>query len=264
MFDPKGDPMTPKTVGRAQTPPPPARSPRRKAASPSPGLTKEIIIAAALAQIDEEGLESFSLRTLAKRLQVFPTAIYWYVSSRNRMLADVVAFALGGVPIAPKDGQWQNYLQTLFNAYREAVRAHPNIAPLVSSQLVSNSSVDLDFLEGLLETLSRAGFAGDSLVGAYNMVIAALVGFVTQEFAPVPTENAAQWHQDMQTRLREVDPLQFPVLAANMDLLANHAFILRWENGADAPLDRSFEIFVSAQISGLEHLLALATSPTKS
>jgi TetR/AcrR family tetracycline transcriptional repressor len=234
---------------RAQT-----TSPRRKAASP--GLTKEVIIAAALTQIDEDGLETFSLRTLAKRLAVYPTAIYWYVTSRNRMLADVVALALGGVPVAPNGVGWQEYLRTLFNAYREAVRAHPNIAPLIGSQLVSNASVDLVFLEGLIKILSRAGFAGDSLVGAYNTIIAALVGFVTQEFAPLPVENTAQWREDMQARLGQVDPVQFPVLAANMTQLANRAFILRWESGTIAPLDRSFAIFVAAQIGGLESLLA--------
>jgi len=253
--------MTSKAATRAQTP---TRAHRRKAASPSPGLSKEVIIAAALAQIDEEGLEAFSLRTLAKRLTVFPTAIYWYVANRSRMLADVVALALGRVPTAPKDAAWQDYLRTLFKAYREAVRAHPNVAPLVGYQLVANASVDLVFLEGLLGILSRAGFVGESLVGAYNTIIAALVGFVTQEFARVPTESAAQWRQDMQARLGQIDPIQFPVLAANMELLANRAFILRWESGADAPLDRSFEIFVAAQISGLESLLASSAQAAES
>jgi AcrR family transcriptional regulator len=227
---------------------------QRRAAT-AVSLSREVIIAAALKQIDADGLEDFSIRTLARRLSVFPTAIYWYVPTRNQLLADVVALVLGDVPVATHEDVWQDYVRRLFKAYRESLRTHPNAAPLVGAQLVSNASVNLDFLEGLLALLSKAGFAGEILVAAYNSVIASLVGFVTQEFAPVPKENTAEWRRDIQARLGKPDAARFPVLAANIKLLANRAFILRWQSGMQSPLERSFALYTEAQIAALESLL---------
>jgi len=239
----------PPATGPAETPPK-----RRKAAPPFPGLSHKLITATALALIDELGLDVFSIRTLSKRLSVYPTAIYWYVPSRNQLLSDVVALALESVPAAPAEGTWQGYLRDLFRMYREAFRSHPNIAPLVGAQLLSNASVDFVFLEGLLETMSKAGFSGAGLVGAYNSIIASLVGFVTQEFAPLPSEDTENWRANMRARLSEIDRDRYPVLAANIGNLANRAFILRWDSGAASPLDASFLIFVEVLIKGLEAL----------
>jgi TetR/AcrR family transcriptional regulator, tetracycline repressor protein len=246
--------------------PPSAAKPaarRRKAPAPSPGLTREAVVAAALAQIDEEGLEAFSLRNLAKRLSVYPTAIYWHVPNRNQLLAEAVALALGGMPSEAEGAGWRDYLRNLFGAYRDAFRAHPNIAPLVGSQLVSNTNVDLAFLERLLAELSRAGFAGVGLVGAYNTIIAALVGFTTQEFAPMPPEDTAQWREEMRARLDDIDAQTYPVLAANMGLLANRAFILRWDSGVGAPLDESFALYVETLIRGLDAMLETRAKPAR-
>ena len=38
----------------------------------------------------------------------------------------------------------------------------------------------------------------------------------------------------------------------NLPLLANKAFILRWDNGSTVPLDSSFERHVQMTIDGLE------------
>jgi hypothetical protein len=122
----------------------------------------------------------------------------------------------------------------------------------VGAHLVGNLSIDFDFVEGVLAALRDAGLTGEQLVAGYNAVIAALIGFVIQEFSPVPAEAA--WQADVQKRLLAVDPAAYPVLAANLPLLANKAFILRWQNGAEAPLDDSFRSFVEQVIVGLERM----------
>jgi hypothetical protein len=53
-----------------------------------------------------------------------------------------------------------------------------------------------------------------------------------------------------------VQSSRFPLLADNMKLLGNKAFTLRWQNGTQAPLDASFEVFVDIVISGLERFAA--------
>jgi AcrR family transcriptional regulator len=219
-------------------------------------LSKERIVAAALAQIDRDGLAAFSLRDVARTLGVYPTALYWHVPGRNALLAAVVEHALRDIWRPRGRLTWQAWLRTLFHRYRAAVRRHPNIAPLIGAQLVSNAGIGPELVERILAVLAEAGFAGDRLVDAYNAVVAAKVGFVTMELAAVPDEDRARWAAAMRARLGDVDPVRLPVLARNLKRLGNRAFILRWENGTTVPLDRSFKLYVEAFIAGLERVRA--------
>lgn len=226
----------------------------RRGAPPAPTLNRELIITAALGLIDESGLESFSLRTLAQSLGVYPTAIYWYVPNRNELLAEIVAHILTKLSAPSRRRDWQQSLRDLFNNFRSAVAAHPNAAPLIGTAVVSNTAMDLPFVEHLLSILSRAGLSGADLVAGYNSVIAALVGFSTQEFASMPKEDPLAWQVTVQKRLLEIDHDAFPILAANLRLLSNRAFILRWQNGVDAPLEASYATYVDIVIDGLDAL----------
>jgi AcrR family transcriptional regulator len=221
-------------------------------------LSRERIVAAALALIDRDGLAAFSLRDLARALGVYPTALYWHVPGRNALLAAVVEQALRDIWRPRGRLSWQARLRALFHRYRAAVRRHPNVAPLIGAQLVSNAGIGPELVERILATLAEAGFAGDRLVDAYNTVVAAKVGFVTMELAAVPDEDRSRWSAAMRARIAGIDPAKLPVLARNRVRLGNRAFILRWENGTTVPLDRSFKLYVEVFIAGLEQMRARA------
>jgi len=140
------------------------------------------------------------------------------------------------------------------NGDRAAIRRHPGVAPLLGGQLLSNAGVDVGLVEAMLANLSRAGFAGEALLRAYNVAVAAMIGFATLELASVPPDGAAPLREMMQARLAEVDAARHPVLAANLALLTNRAFILRWEDGRAAPMEASFEAFLDAVLHGLDAL----------
>ena len=154
----------------------------------------------------------------------------------------------------------QAYLRELFQSFRKVIQTHPNVAPLIVTQLVSNTNMSLEFVEQLLAALSKAGLSGTNLVGAYNTIVAGLVGFAAQEFAPVPTEESVEWQAEVRDRLATISRDDFPVLASNLPLLSNRAFILRWQNGIDSPLDESFRIYVDIIIAGIEKLIADTSS----
>lgn len=219
------------------------------------GLTREAVIAAALKEIDANGLRGFSLRGLARRLKVNPTVIVWHLGNRNLVLAEVVkAVQRDLVPPRSAGQPWQDRLREIFTRSREAVRRHPNVAPLIGAEIVSNARPDLGLAEALLEALSEAGFAGDRLRDAYNATHAALVGFTTQELAAMPGEALAEWQKDMQSHLTSTDAAAHPHLAREMGTLANRAFVLRWQNGVERPMDGGFAFYVDCFIAGLDRL----------
>jgi AcrR family transcriptional regulator len=232
------------------------RGGRPAAAAPlAEGLNKQRVVAAALSLIDAQGFEAFSMRSLAQELGVYPTALYWHVPNRNALLAEVVSVALADVVPPGHADDWRVWLKDLFRRYRAAVRRHPNIAPLIGAQLVSNAGVSLELVNSILTVLSSAGFKDDLLVHAYNAVIAFKVGFVTLEFAPMPTEDADAWTSALKQSFRSVDPQAQPVLARTLPLMENRAFIVRWQNGSKVALNESFEMYIDIAISGLEQKL---------
>jgi TetR/AcrR family tetracycline transcriptional repressor len=228
---------------------------RRRPVKPS-GLTTEIVIATALAEIDARGLAQFSVRNVARALRVYPTAIVWHVPTRSALLAGVVSLVLADVVPRGLSASWQDYLRQFFYRFRAALGRHPNVAPLISTQLVSNRGVDFEFVERILATLDHAGFTGANLINGYNTVIAGLVGFSSLEFAAIPADDVRGWQMEMRDRLRAAAPTRYPILAANVKLLENRAFILRWQSGDEVPLDASFAAFVDVVITGLERMVA--------
>jgi TetR/AcrR family tetracycline transcriptional repressor len=232
-------------------------TPRRKRPPkrPQDALSKDSVVVAALSLIDRDGLNGFSMRALADALGVYPTAIYWHVEDKNALLAEVVAHALKDSVPRPGPADWRLWLKEFFRRYRAAVQRHPNVAPLIGAQLVSNAGVGPATIELILSVLAAAGFRDDHLVHAYNAVIAVQVGFVTLEMAPAPPDNLEAWTVHMQASLRGVDPGQYPMLAENLSRMENRAFIVRWQNGTEVPLDDSFELFIDIAVRGLEQRL---------
>lgn len=223
-------------------------------------LTRDHVVETALSLIDERGLDGFSVRELARALGVFPTALYWHVKGgRNEMLAAVAARALEHVAPEPGAGDdWKDWLRQLFHRYRKALSRHPNVAPLLGAQLVSNAGVNPELVERILAALHGAGFHGAALVDAYNATLAAMLGYVTLEFAPSPSDEPDRWAKEFQQALEALPEGRYPHLQQNFQLLANRAFVLRWESGDTNPLVGGFEMFVEAFVLGLERKLQLA------
>jgi AcrR family transcriptional regulator len=215
-------------------------------------LSKQRIAEAALAHIDEFGLGAFSMREIASQLGVYPATVHWHVSTREALLAEVAATVMAEVTPPPGKQTWQEWIAELFRRCRAAVRRHPNVAQLLGAQLVSNGSLPTELVEGVLAALDEAGFEGQPLLEAYNCVIAAMLGFVTMEFSPLPSDNTQAWAEELRERVHTIRPLDHPVLTRNLPLLANKAFIVRWDNGTTVPLDSSFERHIQITIDGLE------------
>lgn len=229
---------------------------QRKAAKAGPagpaGLSREVVLDAALGLIDQAGADGFTMRALARRLGVYPTAIYWYFPRKNDLLAAVVAHTLRDLspPVAPQD--WRAFIAALFRRYRDAMRRHPHVAGLTGASLVSNTGIDLGLIEQILASLTHAGCPGGRLLAAFDVVVSAMAGFATMEFAGLPTEDGAAWADGMRAAADGIDPASHPHLHRVREAMVNRHFMLRWENGTTVPLDASFEAHVAIVIAGLE------------
>ena len=224
------------------------RTPRK--ANRQRGLTKAEVLDTALRVLDERGAEAFSVRQVARALDVYPATIYWHVrGNRDDLLAEVGAHALAdSLPQTPT-GTWQDDLRAIFAGYRQAMQRHPNLAPLMGANMATNGTSGAALVERILAALTRAGFSGRELADHYNATLAAIVGFVTLELASAPADPG--WAEALRDDLAALDPGQYPLLCAALPEMTNRAFVLRWENGAVHPLDGGHKAFVEAFLAGL-------------
>jgi AcrR family transcriptional regulator len=206
--------------------------------------------------IDAHGVAALSMRELSDALGVYPSAIYWHVPNRDALVSGTVAWAMEGAVIGIGSGPWQERIRRLLVRFRQALRRHPNLAPVVASELVYNSSHDPVLLDQVVGALEDAGFKGATLVDAFNVVIAGMCGFATLELARVPGDDKAAWEKSCRERIDSIDADRHPALGRHMKSLKNKAFILRWSSGETSPLDRSFDAWIDVLIQGLEALSA--------
>lgn len=227
------------------------KKPRGRAAAV--GLTKARIVEAAVREIDEKGLAAFSIRELARGLGVSPGNIYWHVGgSKEDLFAEMSASIT--VPVSENLApgmDWQARLRAVFLAYRDLMREHANMAPLMGAQMKSNGVANLAWVEVVLGALKEAGYSGELMRDAFNALIGGLSGFVTMEYAPGPTEQGDEWERLFAERMTAIDPERFPLTHAVLPEISNRIFVLRWQNGVQVSYTSSFELLLDLLIDGL-------------
>ncbi len=78
----------------------PARRDRRGGRRPAgAGLTREIILAAAVGLLDESGVAGCTFRELTVRLKTGAGAIYWHVADKDELLRGAADTVLGGIAV---------------------------------------------------------------------------------------------------------------------------------------------------------------------
>lgn len=146
-------------------------------------FSQEQLRDAALAIVDEQGLEALTMRALAARLGTGAMTIYNYVDGRDGLDALVTAAVLSAAPRWDAEcADWRDEVRAVSTALWRAVRAHPNAIPLVLTRRTLDEAT-LDQAESLLGALRRAGFGGFGLLTAFRAVSGFVTGFAQAELA---------------------------------------------------------------------------------
>lgn len=97
----------------------PATAPRRSE------LSRDRVVAAALALIDREGLEALSMRRLADELGVGTMSLYHYVVDKDDLSTAVLEVVLGDFHRPKPDEPWTDKAKAVASGFRASALAHP-------------------------------------------------------------------------------------------------------------------------------------------
>jgi TetR/AcrR family transcriptional regulator, tetracycline repressor protein len=153
-------------------------------------LDRERVVRAALALLDEVGLDGLTLRRLAQELGVKAPALYWHVASKADLLHEMAATMLRDLvdgdtwdeaAIAPSS--WRQCVLDSADALRRTLLAHRDGARVLSSTTVTDESLR-GAIEAPLGILTAAGFTPDDAARAWGTVLSYVLGFVLEEQGP--------------------------------------------------------------------------------
>ncbi|MEV5828822.1 TetR/AcrR family transcriptional regulator C-terminal domain-containing protein [Spirillospora sp. NPDC052242] len=160
--------------------------PRRR----RPRLSLERIVAAAVGLLDAEGVDGFSMRRLAARLDAGTMSLYEYVSAKEDVLDLALDAVLGEIDLSGTDGPggtggpgagaWRDALVRHVTQSRRVMRAHPWVPALVGTRPLLGPNA-LAGSERVFGILAAAGLAGDELTAAASAVSSYVTGFVATE-----------------------------------------------------------------------------------
>jgi AcrR family transcriptional regulator len=156
-------------------------------------LTRERIVDAAIAFIDDQGLPGLSMRRLGTLLGVEAMSLYRYVPGREQLLDAVVERIVDEMEADPEvldspEHGWQDYLQRLAHGVRRVALTHPKVFPLVASRPAEAPWLrpplrSLRWVEAFLDGLAREGFNDQASVEAYRAFTSFLLGHLLLEVA---------------------------------------------------------------------------------
>ncbi|MEE2777411.1 MAG: GNAT family N-acetyltransferase [Acidobacteriota bacterium] len=202
-----------------------------------PRLSRDRILASALAIIDAEGLEALTMRALGRRLDVEAMSIYRYFPNKAALLEAVGEAVVAEIALPPADAAWEDMVRRCIGSFWKTLQNHPNaVSLLTATPMLSEAAMSA--AELLLERLSREGLGADEGHEVFRVLQAFTIGMATMALARLSAE-------EVERRAAEIDDLdeQHPWLAQALPAAAR------------ATPDRDFELGLNLLVRALRDVL---------
>ncbi|WP_067701101.1 TetR/AcrR family transcriptional regulator [Nocardia jejuensis] len=177
------------------------RAERRRRGQPA--LSRDHIVAEAMALLDAEGTEALSMRKLGARLGAGATSLYTYVTNKEELLELTTDAAFGEIspPVPVADGDWRPAVRDVAYEVRSMILRHPWLSSVLGEigLLYLGPSV-MRLNEGFVTLLEEAGFEPVDADTAVTMTFAFVIGLAITEAASLQTIRRsglteAEWYR---------------------------------------------------------------------
>jgi AcrR family transcriptional regulator len=155
-------------------------APQKASGTSRLALTRELIEDAALALIDQDGLEVFSTRRLGERLGCQAMSIYHHFPSKAHILDALVDRSLASIQIPQRKQAPEARLRSLVRSWRQVAIANPRLYPHLSMHRW-NSDTGVAFLAEILACFHDAGLKPESCARQFRVLCYFVLGATLDE-----------------------------------------------------------------------------------
>lgn len=218
--------------------------PRKRGRAPAGGradaLSRQIVVGAAIALLDEFGERGLTFRLLAERLNTGSGALYWHVASKSELLdaaADtVVADAVAIKPAEPAEptglpgppGSPQDEIRAIALGLFDAIDEHPWVATQLATELSRSpwQPVMLRILESIGQQIRALGVPEDMWFTASSALVHYILGTAGQNATNGrilgPGTDRGEFLDAASRAWKELDPDDYPFTRAVADQMRGH------------------------------------------
>ena len=212
----------------------------KKAVRPGPkGLEPDEIVKTALALMEEEGPDAFSVRKLAAKFGCDPMAVLYHFKSKTgleRAMADAINAEI--TPVDPK-ASWRRRLTDLAFQYRGLAVKYPRTFPLLMRFWITGPA-DYRHAEMIYKALADAGLNDRQSVDICFGWYASLLGLAAAEVGGLLKPAAP----DIIAEMDRLPSAEFPATARLLPAFA------------EQKAGRAYEVMVAVILDGVEQMLA--------
>ena len=152
----------------------PARALRRA------GLSRERVLAAAVALADEGGVEELSMRKLARKLGVEAMSLYNHIANKDHLLDGMVDFVVGEIEPPSPSADWKQEIRRSAILTRDALNRHRWAIGLLDAR-PGPGGASARLHEAGLACLREAGVSADGATHALAVQDAYTYGYALRE-----------------------------------------------------------------------------------
>lgn len=205
--------------------PPWHRTPDRGRSHRREPITQQAVVAAAIAVLDDEGLDGLSMRKVGERLGTGATSLYWHVGSKDGLLDLILDEVIGEQHVPdPEPTKWQEQLKDVARTMRRTILAHRDIVRISIGRIPMGPNA-LHYSERVLAILRAGGVPDDLAVVGFHLLTCVVNGFTMDETGEggqppaemPPLEEIGEMARDY---LASLPPHRFPNLTQLADQLA--------------------------------------------
>ena len=179
------------------------------------GLSKQLVVDAALDALDDVGIDGLTLRVVAARLQVQAPALYWHLKSKQDLLDEMGTELWRRIFVRLGDdlgsGPWETDMRAMAHAIRAELLSHRDGAKVFAGTYLTDPTL-LERQESGIEALVADGFTVAGVTQGYSLLYSFTIGFCIEE------QSIAQAGDDrysLENRAARVDAAANPLVVAS-------------------------------------------------
>jgi AcrR family transcriptional regulator len=146
---------------------------------PRTPLSRERVLEAAIRLADEGGIESLSMRKLARELGVEAMSLYNHVANKDDLLDAITDLVVSEIELPQVSEEWDVAVRACAISAYEAFMRHPWACSLVMSPTRTRTvpAARVRYIEWLLRCLREAGFSPGLAYHGYHALDSHILGF---------------------------------------------------------------------------------------
>ncbi len=152
-----------------------------------PLVATSTIYDAALELLGAQGPNALTARNLAARLRCSTRTLYQQVGKREALIEKLVEYHLAALPVElDQNASWQANATAWADTLRNALRDHPNLYQLITSE---HRAPIVNYVNALFKTLVQAGFTEGLALRSCRTLVNVTITLTLSELKTQPPDH---------------------------------------------------------------------------